>query len=481
MQGREAGMDNSYAEVMARKKDILSRATGIDYGEFEKSPITFDYEALMGSCDYSPEDIQGIFLQTGVGETPLVELRNLTELVRSISPPGKGCRVFVKDEAANPSGSFKDRRAALSVYHARRLGYKGVVTASSGNYGAAVASQAAKHGLKAIVLQEVYDSRKVGQPEILEKTRACEAYGAEVWQLTVGPELFYIMLRVLEDTGFFSASLYVPTSVLGIETLGYELANQVLKREGRFPDMVLVTHAGGGNVTGTARGLIKAGSRDTVVVGVSVDLHGLHMASDFDFNRKSFTTGHSGFGIPFLTWPDRTDVPRNCARGLRYLDRYALVTQGEVFYTTELLAKLEGMERGPAGNTSLAGAIAVAREMDRDQILVVQETEYTSAGKLPSSQLTFARENGIEVRRGNPAENVPGKTIVIPEKADQMSVEDFDMEKIRLSYITNAINMAKGYEPTSQDELFLAEDSRSSPDFVREAIGSMDIKPAGTA
>jgi len=245
--------------------------------------------------------------------------------------------------------------------------------------------------------------------------------------------------------------------------------------------MVLVTHAGGGNVTGTARGLIKAGSRDTVVVGVSVDLHGLHMASDFDFNRKSFTTGHSGFGIPFLTWPDRTDVPRNCARGLRYLDRYALVTQGEVFYTTELLAKLEGMERGPAGNTSLAGAIAVAREMDRDQILVVQETEYTSAGKLPSSQLTFARENGIEVRRGNPAENVPGKTIVIPEKADQMSVEDFDMEKIRLSYITNAINRAKGYEPTSQDELFLAEDSRSSPDFVREAIGSMDIKPAGTA
>jgi len=481
MQGREAGMDKSYAAVMARKKDILNGATGIDYGEFERSPITFDYEALMGSCDYSPEDIQGIFLETGVGETPLVELRNLTQLVRSISPPGKGGRIFVKDEAANPSGSFKDRRAALSVYHARRLGYEGVVTASSGNYGAAVASQAAKHGLKAIVLQEVYDSRKVGQPEILEKTRACEAYGAEVWQLTVGPELFYIMLRVLEDTGFFSASLYVPTSVLGIETLGYELANQVLQREGRFPDMVLVTHAGGGNVTGTARGLIKAGSGDTVVVGVSVDLHGLHMASDFDFNRKSFTTGHSGFGIPFLTWPDRTDVPRNCARGLRYLDRYALVTQGEVFYTTELLAKLEGMERGPAGNTSLAGAIAVAREMDQDQILVVQETEYTSAGKLPSSQLTFARENGIEVRRGNPAENVPGKTIVIPEKADQMRVEDFDMEKIRLSYITNAIRMAGGYEPTNQDERFLAEDSKSSPDFVHEAIGSIDIKPAGAA
>ena len=73
----------------------------------------------------------------------------------------------------------------------------------------------------------MYDSRRVGQPEILEKTRACEAYSAEVWQLTVGPELFYIMLQVLEETRFFSASLYVPTSILGIETLGYELAHQV--------------------------------------------------------------------------------------------------------------------------------------------------------------------------------------------------------------------------------------------------------------
>ena len=40
----------------------------------------------------------------------------------------------------------------------------------------------------------------------------------------------------------------------------------------------------------------------------SVNLLGLHMASDNDFNRKSFTTGHTGFGIPFATFPDRSDV-----------------------------------------------------------------------------------------------------------------------------------------------------------------------------
>lgn len=471
-------MDMSYSGIMARKKDILRRTTGIDYEKFEISPIAFDYEGLMNSCEYSLEDAQRILEETGAGKTPLVELKNITELVRSISPPGKGGRIFVKDEAANPSGSFKDRRTAISVYHAKKLGYKGVVTASSGNYGAAVASQAAKRGLKAIILQEVYDSRKVGQPEILEKTRACEAYGAEVWQLTVGPELFYIMLRVLEETGFFSASLYIPTGIMGIETLGYELAQQTFEREGRFPDMVAVTHAGGGNVTGTARGLKKAGSHDTVVVGVSVDLRGLHMASDLDFNRKSFTTGHTGFGIPFLKWPDRTDVPRNCARGLRYLDRYVLISQGEVFYTTELLAKLEGMERGPAGNTSLAGAISLARELDSDEILVVQETEYTAAGKLPSSQLTFAKANGIELRRGNPKDNIPGKTIVIPESIDQFEVEEFDIEKIRYSYIENVMKMTDGYLPIQEDISFLAEDSKSSFDFVRETMKSLNVKAA---
>ena len=59
-------------------------------------------------------------------------------------------------------------------------------------------------GLRSIIIQECFDSKGVGQPEIIEKARACEAYGAEVIQLTVGPELFYTLLSVLEDTGSVS-------------------------------------------------------------------------------------------------------------------------------------------------------------------------------------------------------------------------------------------------------------------------------------
>lgn len=462
--------DRSYAAVMARKNEIMKQSVGIDYSEFARGAIAFDYEGMMEKTGYSLAEIRRIQSETGVGNTPLLELKNLTALARKLAKPGKGARIFIKDEACNPSGSFKARRAAVSVYHAKKLGYKGVIAATSGNYGAAVASQAAMRGLKCIIVQEVYDSRGVGQPEIVEKGRACEAYGAEVVQLTVGPELFYTFLTLLEDTGYFNASLYTPFGIAGIETLGLELAEQVRSRTGRDPDAVVVTHAGGGNLTGTARGLLKAGCRHTEVIGASVDLSGLHMASDRDFNRKSFTTGHTGFGVPFATWPDRADVPRNAARVLRYMDRYALVTQGEVFYMTEALAQLEGLERGPAGNISLAAAFAIAQELNQDQTVVVQETEYTGAGKHPMPQLTFARENGIVIRRGDPADSKPGESIVIPEHPGQIRVRDLDVTSLKRSYIKNAVEHCGNNKLTPVDLAFLAEDTRSDEEFVQSVI-----------
>ena len=366
-----------YASVMGRNNEIMKDALGLDYAEFEKSPIAFDYDALMKSTGYTLEEIERIQGLHGVGNTPLLELRNITKLARKYAKPGYGARIFVKDESCNASGSFKDRRAACAVAHAKKLGYKGVMAATSGNYGAAVASQAAMQGLNCIIVQECYDSHGVGQPEIVEKARKCEALGAEVIQLTVGPELFYTFLSVLEDTGYFNASLYSPFGIAGVETLGYEIAMQCREKLGKDPDMVVCTNAGGGMVTGTARGLIKAGCTDTKVVAASIDLTGLSMASDVDFNKKSCTTGHTGFGVPYATDPDHSDVPRSAARPLRYMDRYTTTTQGEVMYMTEMLANLEGIERGPAGNTALACAFSLAQELPEDAVLVVSETEYT--------------------------------------------------------------------------------------------------------
>ncbi|WP_273319784.1 2-amino-4-oxopentanoate thiolase subunit OrtB [Vallitalea guaymasensis] len=462
--------DTSYEAIMSRKNEIMKKAVGIDYTEFEKEGVVFDYEGMMKKTGYELDQVREIEKKTSVGDTPVYELKNLTKLARKIGGKGKGARIFLKDEAANPSGSFKARRAAVSVYHAKKLGYKGVVAATSGNYGAAVASQAAMQGLKCIIIQECYDSEGKGQPEIIEKARKCEAYGAEVIQLTVGPELFYTFLKVLDETGYFNASLYTPFGVAGIETLGYELATWFRENENKDPDVVVVTNAGGGNLTGTARGLLKSGATNTTIIGASVDLTGLHMASDNQFNKKSFTTGHTGFGVPFSTNPDRSDVPRSAARPLRYMDRYVTVSQGEVFYMTEAMAMIEGLERGPAGNTSVTAAFNLATQMDEDKIIVVQETEYTGAGKHVSAQLSFARENGISIEIGDPVNQVPGKNIILPKHPSLIKAKELDMMKLKKSYIKN-LKTDKGF---SDDEIkFIAEEIKLSEEEVKRIIEEM--------
>ncbi len=464
--------DDSYQAVMARRGELMEASLQINYEEFELEGVAFDYEKMMSEAAYSMEEMIEIQRSLGVGNTPIVELKNLTKLARKYAPQGNGARIFVKDEAANASGSFKDRRAAISVYHAKKLGYEGVVTATSGNYGAAVACHAAKLGLKCIVVQECFDSKGVGQPEIVEKARKCEALGAEVVQLTVGPELFYQFLKLIEKTGFFNASLYTPFGIAGVETLGYEIVQQ-FNQLGQQPDIVVATNAGGGNLTGTARGMRKVGNTETKIVGASVDLQGLHMASDVDFNRKSFTTGHTGFGVPFTTSPDRSDVPRSAARPLRYMDRYVKIRQGEVFFITEALANLEGLEKGPAGNTSLAAAFVLAQEMREDQIILVQETEYTGAGKSVQPQLSFARENGIDVRFGDPAEEIPGKSIILPSSPEKISVNDIDLAYLKQSLVKNVLKTTD--QPLSEVELkYLAEEINGTVEQVQQIIKNLN-------
>jgi len=453
-------------DLLERKNRIIKDSVGLDYDTFERSGVGFDYEKMMHDAGYSFQEVQEIQKNNMVGDTPLIELKNITEYARKFASKGYGARIFLKDEASNLSGSFKARRAAISVHKAKEMGYKGVIAATSGNYGAAVAALAAKYGLKCIIVQECFDSKNLAQPEILEKARACEAYGAEVIQLSVGPELFYTFLNLLDETKYFNASLYSPYGIMGIETLGYEIAEETNDKYGKFPEVIVCTNAGGGNLTGTARGVRRAGADKTKIYGASVNLEGLHMASDQDFNRKSFTTGHTGFGLPFAINPDRSDVPRSAARPMRYMQRYYTVNQGSVFFITEALAVLEGLERGPAGNTSLAVAFKLAQSMKQDEIIVVQESEYTGAGKHHQPQLSFAKKNNIDISFGLPEKEKPGKNIILPISAQRIEVKNIDLDRIRKSYLKRF----KKESLTDEDYRYLSEELSVNVDKVKELL-----------
>lgn len=452
-------------DLILRKQEILLKAMQLDYESFRLSEVAFDYEAMMESTSFTMDEARTIQHQLGVGNTPLLRLDQLSTLAKKLAKPGYGATILLKDEACNLSGSFKARRASLSCYMAKKLGYQGVIAATSGNYGAAVAAMCAKLNLKCIIVQECFDDRHIGQPEIMEKARACEAYGAQVIQLTVGPELFTVLLDLLDQTGYFNASLYSPYGVAGVETLGQEIIEQTRNQYHKDPSAVIITHAGGGNVTATARG-IKKMKADSVIVGASVDLSGLSMASDYDFNRKSFTTGHTGFGFPFAQNPDRSDVVFSAARPLRYLDRYVTVKQGEVFYITEALAKLEGLERGPAGNTALAAASVLAQQMKEDELIVVQETEYTGAGKHFNAQLSFAKHMGIRIRVGDPKDEIAGESIVIPALPSLLRYDEVDLNRMRRSYLNNKFKEISSDELSDVNVAFFMEETRCTKEEI---------------
>lgn len=138
---------------------------------------------------------------------------------------------------------------------------------------------------------------------------------------------------------------------------------------------------------------------------------------------------------------------------------------------TEALASLEGLEKGPAGNTSLAAAFSLAQRMGEDEIIIVQETEYTGAGKHVNAQLSFARKNGIEIRFGDPSEETPGKDIILPAHPSLISARPVDMERLRRSFIRNAVNsLPEGKRPTDADIDFLAGETKASRAFALECV-----------
>ena len=141
-------------------------------------------------------------------------------------------------------------------------------------------------------------------------------------------------------------------------------------------------------------------------------------------------------------------------------------------YMTEMLAILEGMERGPAGNTSLAAAFSLAQDLPEDEYIVVSETEYTGAGKHVQPQLDFARDNGIEIKFGTVDEDIPGTNLVLPSSPSEFHYKTADLNRMRKSMIKKAVARISG-EPTEEDIEYLAVDTNSTVEFVKEILESL--------
>lgn len=192
--------------------------------ELPRRPWTlWRYRELLPLSDFEGR------VDLGEGGTPLVRFRRLAP---------EGVELLVKDEALNPTGSFKARGLSLAVNRARELGAAGVQLASAGNAALALTAYAAAAGLKA----------RVALPEDTPPTieERCREHGAEV---LLSPGTLVDAAKLLSDAdGYWTVStLREPYRVEGKKTMGLELAEQL---GWELPDWIVYPLGGGTGIVG---------------------------------------------------------------------------------------------------------------------------------------------------------------------------------------------------------------------------------------
>lgn len=193
----------------------------------------------------------------GEGGTPVIDLPAVARRlgVQSVS---------AKLETANPTGSYKDRVAAMSLSLARSRGYHGWIATSSGNAGMAMAAYGARAGLPGFIC--------LAGSVPPEKSLPLLAYGAGC--VTVvrvkgagRPEVDGHMFEQVRDAAarhelYLGVTLHAfnPEGMRGIDTIAYELAEQE-----PTATHVYVPVGGGGLLASVARGLAQRGLRPRMV------------------------------------------------------------------------------------------------------------------------------------------------------------------------------------------------------------------------
>jgi threonine synthase len=150
-------------------------------------------------------------------------------------------RLYIKDEALNPTGSFKARGMAVAVSMAQLLGATALAVPSAGNAGGALAAYAARAGLPAHVVMP----RDTPRANVVE----CEQAGAEVTLIDgLITDCGRVVAERAAEHGWFDVStLKEPYRVEGKKTMGYELAEQL---GWRLPDVIVYPTGGGTGLIG---------------------------------------------------------------------------------------------------------------------------------------------------------------------------------------------------------------------------------------
>lgn len=304
--------------------------------------------------DAPPPDAR---LSLGEGNTPLVRSRRLG--------PEFGLReLYFKLDQCNPSGSYKDRFACCAISHMLAAGKRRCVATTSGNTGSALAAYCAAADIRCYIA--VVETAPLG------KLQQMLAYGARIFrvrQFGTDPQISLQVFELLDRLGKepdaavqISAFKFSPRGMSGVQTLSYELAEQL---NGRVDHVF--TQAGGGGLTwATAMGFEWLVGRKRIASCPKVECvqptGNNTIAGPLREGRQRgqdvvCTSKISGLQVASVI--DGHDALQACRRtgGTGHL-----VSDQFIWEIQQRLAREEGIFCEPAAATAVAGALQASRE-----------------------------------------------------------------------------------------------------------------------
>jgi len=314
-----------------------------------------------------------------VGWTPLLVSKRLAGEL--------GLRhLWLKDDGRNPTASFKDRASAVVVARAQEIRAEVVITASTGNAGAALAGMAAAAGRPAVIL-----APKTAPPA---KVAQLLVFGAKV-VLVDGTydQAFDLTLEASKAFGWYCRNTgYNPFTAEGKKTAAFEICEQMTmampmgnvgSRRGvppqwDSPDAVFVSVGDGNIISGMHKGFRDL--KDLGWIERIPRLYGIQstgsaaIATAFDRGTETIEPVQANTLADSIA----VDLPRDGLRGLRAATRtggaYLTVTDAEILAAIAALGRREAVFAEPAGATAYAGlvkAVAGGQVRPDEKIVVV--------------------------------------------------------------------------------------------------------------
>lgn len=305
----------------------------------------------------------------GEGWTPLLRAHNLGLMLGNPN-------IYIKDERQGPTGSFKDRQAAIAISVMKEAGIKEAVVSSTGNVAIAYSAYSARAGIKMWVF--------VTSSVPADKMREVALYGSEVIKVAGT----YDEAKRIAAEFATSKNLFLDRGVKGIaakeamKTLAFEVAEQLgsiqagqssailngSQHPWQTPDWYLQAVSGGLGPVGVMKGFAELKRLGLVK---KLPKMGLFQTSGCAPMASSF---HKGLAVAETVKEPRTDIttlatgaPGEAYEVLRELiGQYGgtidAITDVEAFNALHLVAKMDGLSVEPATAVAFAGLFKLIRE-----------------------------------------------------------------------------------------------------------------------